>query len=95
MEEIEVHISRINNKLQLLLKKYAALQKENAQQQKLIEKMKADAEQKDAQVQLLETQQHILKASAGKMNGTDKKEFEQVLTRYIKEIDKCINFLKD
>ncbi len=95
MEEIEAHISRIHNKLQQLLKKYTGLQKENAQQQKLIEKMKADAEQKEAQVQLLETQQHILKASAGKMNGTDKKEFEQVLSRYIKEIDKCINFLKD
>jgi uncharacterized protein YbgA (DUF1722 family) len=95
LEQVETYISRINNKLQDLLKKHAALAKENDQQQKLIQKLKEDAAKKEEQINLLQQQQHILKSAAGKMNDTDKKEFEQVINRYIKEIDKCIHLLND
>ena len=93
--ELENHISRINGKLQELLKKHATLVKENGHQLKNIQKLEQEAEAKDARIRTLEQQQHILKAAAGKMNEPDKKEFEQVINKYVKEIDKCINLLNN
>ena len=93
--ELENHISRINSKLQELLKKHATLVKENGHQLKNIQKLEQEAEAKDARIRILEQQQHILKAAAGKMNEPDKKEFEQVINKYVKEIDKCINLLNN
>ena len=95
MQEVENHISRINTKLQELLKKHAALVKENGQQQKNIKKLEQENELKDARIKALEQQQHILRSAAGKMNEPDRKEFEQVINKYIREIDKCIHLLND
>ncbi|CAN5902198.1 hypothetical protein BH11BAC4_BH11BAC4_00740 [soil metagenome] len=95
MQELNDHINRINSKLQDLLKKHAALIKENGLQQKAIQKLEAENALKDARIKALEQQQHILRSAAGKMNEPDKKEFEQVLNKYIREIDKCIHLLND
>jgi len=92
---VEEHIARINSKVQDLLKKHAQLTKEFEQQQKTIQRLEQENELKDAKINLLEQQQHILKAAAGKMEEPDKKEFEQVINKYIREIDKCINLLKN
>ena len=43
----------------------------------------------------LEEQQYILKSAAGELNNTDKKAFEQTISKYIKEIDKCIALLSE
>lgn len=95
MKQVEEHINRINNKLQDLLKKYATLAKESGQQQKTIQKLEQENELREAKINMLEQQQQILKASAGKMDESDKKEFEQVINKYIREIDKCINLLNE
>jgi soluble cytochrome b562 len=95
MQQVEEHISRINSKLQELLKKHAMLGKESEQQQKIIQKLEQENELKEARINMLEQQQHILKAAAGKMSEPDKKEFEQVISKYIREIDKCINLLNE
>ena len=95
MNQVEEHITRINSKVQDLLKKHAILSKESEQQQKTIKKLEQENELKDAKIKILEQQQHILKAAAGKMDDPDKKEFEQVINKYIREIDKCINLLND
>jgi hypothetical protein len=82
-------------KLQLLLKKYDSLKKEN-------ERLKKDlAEKEDAQNQYIEyvdelrQQVSILKASTSKMEEDDKKEFEKRINQYIKGIDKCIGLLSE
>ena len=95
MQDLENQVDRINNKLQELLKKHAAFIKENGHQQKIIERLEKEAESKDARINMLEQQKHILKAAAGKMDEPDKKEFEQVINKYIREIDKCINLLNN
>ena len=95
MEQAEQHITRINSKLQELLKRYALLSKESEQQQKKILKLEQENELRESKIKMLEQQQHILKAAAGKMEDPDKKEFEQVINKYIREIDKCINLLND
>ena len=95
MKQVEEHISRINTKLQELLKKHASLAKESGQQQKLIQKLEQENELRESKIAMLEQQQHILKAAAGKMEEPDKKEFEQIINKYIREIDKCINLLNE
>jgi predicted transcriptional regulator len=95
LKELEVHINRINSKLQELLKKHAALAKESDQQKKIIQKLEQENELREGKINMLEQQQHILKSAAGKMEDPDKKEFEQVISKYIREIDKCINLLND
>ena len=95
MKQVEEHINRINSKLQELLKKHAALSKESEQQQKLIQRLEQENELNETKIKMLEQQQHILKAAAGRMDEPDKKEFEQVISKYIREIDKCINLLNN
>jgi hypothetical protein len=46
-----------------------------------------------AQIDELKQQAAILKFAAGQMNERDKKEFETTISRYIRQIDKCITYL--
>ncbi len=93
MSNTEQHLKRIQDKLQHLLKLYAALQKENS---KLKEDL-ASAQQKivvhQKNADELKQQVSILKVSTGDMSEEDKKEFEKRITGYIKEIDRCITLL--
>ena len=95
MQPTEQHIARINQKLQELLKRYAALQKLSAQQQLAIEELKKKNSAADHQVKLLQEQQLLLKSATGNMEATDKKALEQTINRYIREIDKCIALLSE
>jgi predicted transcriptional regulator len=95
LQPTEQHIARINQKLQELLKRYAALQKLSAQQQLAIEELKKKNSAADHQVKLLQEQQLLLKSATGNMEATDKKALEQTINRYIREIDKCIALLSE
>ncbi len=95
MEQVATHIAKIQSKLQDLLKKYAGLQKQHAQQQELIQELKKEQEANKHKIRQLEEQQMILKSAAGKMNEEDKKMFEKTIGTYIKEIDKCIAMLSE
>ncbi len=95
MNELEQHIKRVNDKLQLLLKHYQQLQKDNLRQSTLIEELKKSRESSAQQIETLKEQVGILKAAAGKMNESDKKEFEKNINRYIRDIDKCIGILSE
>ena len=93
MSNTEQHLKRIQDKLQQLLKQYAALQKENS---RLIQEL-ASAEQKIEAYQKntdeLKQQVSVLKLSTGEMSEADKKEFEKRINGYLKEIDRCITLL--
>jgi phage shock protein A len=95
LEKLELHINQVNSKLQTLLKRYSALQKQNLEQQEQLEKMKTQLEANEQKIKTLEEQQYILKAAAGSLNATDKKAFEQTISKYIREIDKCIALLSE
>jgi hypothetical protein len=92
-DTIDIHINNLKIKLQLLLKKHTAVVKEN--EQILIEndsyksKIKELTEKSD----LLTQQVNILKASAGKLEGKEKNDFEKSINRYLTSIDKCILML--
>jgi len=95
MHPYEQQLQRINEKLQLLLKQYQSLQKEN-------EKLKLEVQQVNSryhslveQSEKLEQQTEILKLSKGEMKDHEKKAFEKRLSQYVKEIDRCIALLNE
>jgi hypothetical protein len=95
LENIDDHISRIQGKLQQLLKQHTSLLKENEVQQKQLEAMQRQNATQEEQLKSLQEQNFILKAASGKMNDADKKEFEQAINKYIREVDKCIGLLSE
>ena len=95
LQQLETHISQISVKLQELLKKHAALMKLNAQQKEVITALEKKQEENDKKIKKLEEQQYILKSAAGNLTDVDKKAFEQTISKYIREIDKCIALLSD
>lgn len=95
MSNIEARIARINDKLQVLMKLYATLEKEN-------EKLKQQLEQKEQQekttteiVKQLQQQVEIATAVSGVPDGKNKTELEKRLNSYVKEIDQCIALLQN
>lgn len=93
MAEINEHIKQVNTKLQLLLTQHSKLQHENEQQKKLIEMLQQNDAQQKEKLEALRQEQLILKASIDKMDEAEKKELEQKINGYIKNIDKCISLL--
>jgi len=93
MSNAEQHLKRIQDKLQLLLKQYTAVQKENSRLKEDLDaaRQKTSAQQKN--VEELKQQVSVLKLSAGEMSEADKKEFEKRINAYLKEIDRCIAML--
>ena len=93
MSNTEQHLKRIQDKLQQLLKQYAALQKENSRliQELASAQQKIEAYQKNTDE--LKQQVSVLKLSTGEMSEADKKEFEKRINGYLKEIDRCIALL--
>lgn len=92
---LENDIKRVSDKLQQLLKQYAALQKENEKLKNTAKKLEEENESRQQHIEQLQQQVSILKTAAGQMNESDKKAFERNINQYIKEIDKCITLLSE
>jgi cell division protein FtsB len=95
LSQLETHITRINNKLQEVLKHYEVLKKQNVQQTETIQVLTAEKNAQIQKIRLLEEQQYLLKSIARKLDEKEKKSFEQALGKYIREIDKCIAMLSE
>ena len=95
MSEIESHITLVNEKLQQLLKKYAALKKENESLSVQLGKLKNKEEEFANTTSLLNEKINILQVASGSISGSEQKDFEKRINQYIKEIDKCIALLSD
>lgn len=93
MTELETQVSRVREKLQLLVKDYTQLQKENQQLKTELEKIRQQVPMQQDTINQLYEQIEILKISSGNWNEQDKKDFEKRIASYIKEIDKCISML--
>jgi hypothetical protein len=95
MQELQAHITRVHSKLQALLKQHEALVKQHAKQQETITQLEKEKEDQQQKIKLLEEQQYILKSAAGNMSATEKKDFDKIIGKYIREIDKCIALLSE
>jgi chromosome segregation ATPase len=93
LADIKEHIKQVNTKLQLLLAQHGKLQHENEQQKKLVERLQQTVALQKENIENLRQEQLILKASIDKMDEVEKKELEQKINGYIKNIDKCISLL--
>ena len=93
MSTTEQYLKRIQDKLQQLLKQYAAVQKENSKLKVELESIKEKTSAQQKNVDELKQQVDVLKLNAGEMTGADKKEFEKRIAIYVKEIDRCIAML--
>jgi len=89
----EQHLKRIQDKLQVLLKQHAILQKENQSLKEELGQIKKQAEEFNASSETLKQQVEILKYNNGEMDEAEKKQFEKRLTSYLKEIERCITML--
>ena len=77
----------------MLLKRDVLLKKKN---EELLAENKALAETERElrqKVELLEQRVYVLKASAGKLEDTEKLKFEKKIREYVKTIDKCLLIL--
>jgi chromosome segregation ATPase len=86
-------LKRIQEKLQLLLKDHAAMQKENDRLRHELSDTRKKNGEHQKHLDDLKQQVSILKISSGEMSEADKKEFEKRINGYIKEIDRCITLL--
>jgi len=94
MSNIEAHIARVNDKLQILSKLYATLEKENEKlKQQLVHKEQQE-KTASAKVKDLQQQLEIASAVSGVQNDKHKNDLEKRLNTYIKEIDECIAMLQ-
>lgn len=93
--EIDSQLERISSKIQLKLKEIRTLRKENEQQKKQIELLKQQQQELTDTLENIQQQNAILKAAAGNMKDADKKEMEQTINRYLRDIDKCIAMLSE
>ena len=93
MADIHDHIKNLNTKLQQLLKQHAALLQENAQQKKQLETLQSAGKDQKEQLEMLHQKNLLLKASADASDPKDKKELEQKINSYLRNIDKCISLL--
>jgi len=90
---VDNQFNTIIDKLQALLKSMDRLKKENAKLRSELETTKGREAAALLRIDELGQQAAILKLAAGDMNEKDKKAFERKINQYIKELDKCINYL--
>lgn len=81
--------------MQLLVKKHQQLEKENKKLKDELNGLKDKQFDKKQEVEVLEMQNAILKASQQQLDDKEKKELEKKLNLFIKEIDRCIALLTE
>ncbi|RXK83404.1 hypothetical protein [Filimonas effusa] len=93
MLNLDTQIQNLQEKLQLLLKSYQALQKENMQLKRDLALHQAALENKNFRLNQLEQQVDVLQVNAKTQTAEERKALEQRVDQYLKEIDKCLALL--
>lgn len=93
MSTTELHLKRIQDKVQQLLKQHITLQKENQSLKEELDTIKKETSQFREDSETLKQQVEILKYSNAEMDEEEKKQFEKRINTYLKEIDRCITML--
>ena len=93
MATLSDHINQLNLKLQLLLKQYGAVSVENKNLKTKIKNLEEVVDRYKLELEKLQQEQLILKASLDIMNEAEKKKLEQKINSYVRNIDKCISLL--
>ena len=95
MQQADLQIERIHQKIQQLLKQQEALQKLNRELKQEVSGLKKQREDHLESLDELQQQLIVLKDAKSELSPDEKKAFEKRLGQYIKEIDRCINMLSE
>jgi len=95
MEELELQVKRIHEKLQQVLRQREFLLKENGKLKEEIRQLKQTDSGRAGQVEQLKQQVEILKVKKGELPVAEKAVLERRLSQYIREIDRCIALLAE
>mgnify|MGYP003576737106 FL=1 len=90
---VDQQFNTLADKLQLLLKVVARLQKENERLKGELQSAREKEQAAYGRIDELQQQTAILKYAAGEMDEKEKKDFEKKINQYLREIDKCIAYL--
>ncbi len=93
MKTTEEQLKVLNEKLQLLVKKFAILKKENISLAIALNESQLQEKSSQEKISRLEMETSILKASAGKMDDKERVNFEKQINHYIKDLEKCMTML--
>ena len=93
MADLSNHINQLKNQLQLLLKQHTTVISENLQLNKSVNDLNQKVESHKIQVEKLQQEQLILKASLDTMDEAEKKNLEKKINGYIRNIEKSISLL--
>jgi hypothetical protein len=89
----EEQFKSITYKLQLLVKQYLQLQKDNAAMKKEIEQHRLLLKEKNEQLHQLQEKLDVAAMNAPAMNAEEKKLLEKRINGYLAEIEKCLVLL--
>ncbi len=95
MTQQETQLKRVHEKIQLLVKQYLALQKENERLKEDLKKIQTRSEIISRDAEKIRQQADVLKLSGRGLEETDKRMLEKRLNQYVREIDKCIALLHE
>ena len=90
------HLQQIEDKLRKLISRYTEVQQRLSSAQEEIKLLETQLEEKDQQIKNFQNQENIVKivdTIAG--NPANSTELKLKLNEYIREIDKCIAYLRD
>jgi len=95
MEQLELQVRRIHDKLQQVLRQREALLKENHKLKDELQQLRQSENDRVGQLEQLKQQVEILKVKKGEMPLEEKALLEKRLSQYIREIDRCIALLAE
>jgi hypothetical protein len=93
MDTAEHHIKNLQQKMLLLAKHQRQLLKENQQLKEDVEVYKEQTRAIKQEMNIMEMQNAMLKASQQHLTDKEKKDMEKKLQHFIAEIDRCISML--
>lgn len=95
MQEIELQVKRIQEKLQQLLRQRDLLLKENGKLKEEVRQLRQEEAHHTGQLEQLQQQLEIVRSTKEAMSEGEKRALEKRLGQYIREIDRCIALLAE
>jgi uncharacterized coiled-coil DUF342 family protein len=95
MSDTPTQVERIQQKLQLLLRQWHAMKKENERLQKETAQLRQHESVYRETIAQLSRQVEVLQVTSGGLGEEDKKAMEKQINGYIREIDRCIALLTE
>lgn len=93
MEDIDMVLHRLQQKLVQLVKQNQLLQKQNATLKKESSLLRGTLNEKETQLQQLHQQIDVLRLSGNALIEDEKKLLEKRINLYLSDIEKCIALL--